>query len=272
MEFVVVGIVFALLGGFLVYLKNKEKEKIGIISATETSTVRQLEEQRRAIADEIGGGSFRERVELKGRIECESPLTADMTKQKCVYFRNVVERDYEEDYWETDKDGHRHRRTRRGSDTVSELVQSTPFHLRDATGRIRVEPDGAEIDLVQVKDSFQPASSVNMSSGRISWGGFNFQMSSSWSMGEGRRTLGYHFREYLCPLDRNVYLLGEVSDEGGELVIRRPTKEGRFFISYKSEEQILAEAGRNIAFYHWASIAMFALGAAVAILGPLLSK
>lgn len=272
MGLVIIGIILIIVGGVLVWFKKSEEEKVGVIAGTETSTAQSLKEQQKAIASEIGGGSFRERVELKGKIECDSPLTADMTKQQCVYFKNEVIREYEEEYTETDDKGNRHRRTRKGSDTVSSLEQSTPFHLVDATGKIRIEPEGAEIDLIQVKDAFQPASAVNMGGGSISWGGFRFSVGSNWSMGEGRRTLGYRFREHVFPLNRNVYLLGEVADEGSELVVRKPVKEGRFFISYKSEEEILAEAAKNIKLYYYGSMACFAIGAVMAVAGLLFGK
>lgn len=264
---IIVGVVIFLLGFLFIYLKKGEEEKLGLLAATETYTAQQLKELQKSIAEEIGAGSFRQMAEVKGRVECPSPIVSEMTRTKCVGCRSEVVREYEETYYEKDDKGNRQMRTRRGSDTMSDNRQTTPFYVVDSTGKVRIEPDGAEMDMVQVKDSYEPANSVSMSNSRITWGSFSFNVSSSWSMGEGRKTLGYRFREYIFPLDRPVFILGEATDAGEEVAIRRPVKEGRFLISTKTEEEIAAAAAGSAKLYKFLAFGAFALGALVALLG-----
>lgn len=263
----IVGVLIFALGFLFIYLRKSEMEKVGLLASTETYTAQQLKELQKSIAGEIGAGSFRQLAEVKGKVECPSPLVSEMTQAKCVSCRSEVVREYEETYYEKDDKGNRHMRTRRGSDTMSDNTRTTPFYVVDATGKIRIEPDGAEFDMVQVKDSYEPANSVNMSGTNISWGGFNFSLNSSWSMGEGRKTLGYRFREYIFPLDRNVFILGEACDSGAELMIRKPLKEGRFLISTKTEEEIAQAAMSSANLYKYLTFACFGVGVLVAVLG-----
>jgi hypothetical protein len=81
--------------------------------------------------------------------------------------------------------------------------------------------------------------------------------------GGGRRTLGYRFTERAIPAGRQLYVLGEVADEGGELRVRKPAK-GRFIVSVRSEEAIVAGAKTGLL---WTRIlaAVSAAGSLVAL-------
>jgi hypothetical protein len=62
-------------------------------------------------------------------------------------------------------------------------------------------------------------------------------------IGGGRRTLGYKYEEQIVPVGKPIYVLGEASDAGGQLAIRKPTKKGTsFIVSLKSEEELTRSA------------------------------
>jgi hypothetical protein len=65
-------------------------------------------------------GAFRRDVELKGSIQCDTPLTSEVAKLPCVYYSMYVTREYDEVYTETNPDTKQpERKTRRKSDTVA---------------------------------------------------------------------------------------------------------------------------------------------------------
>jgi hypothetical protein len=254
----------------VVYFSNKRK--LEEMYAVEASTAASLQEIWKGVADEIGAGSFEQKTEVNGVIECDQPIESELAKEHCVHYRMSVERNWEEDYEEeyTEKDeasGEMVRKTRRGtrkgSDTVSSNSRSTRFTVRDETGTIMVDPEGADIEVEQVVDRFEPKSSV--SGGQISFGGLSFSIGGFSDSGR-RRTLGYHFKEWILPLNRKVYILGTASDRSGELLIQKPREKGKFIISLKSEEELIASAKSGMTWGLYGSIACFIVGIILVIL------
>ena len=86
--------------------------------------------------------------------------------------------------------GHSSRRRER---TVSDDEHSVPFYVEDATGRMRVRPDGAEVDAEKVVDRFEDAEAGFFSS-----------------------KLGDRYVEEILAVDAPVYVLGVVG-AGGEV-------------------------------------------------------
>ena len=62
-----------------------------------------------------------------------------------------VERVYEQDEWDANGDWRIHER----SETLASNVRATPFFVEEGTGRVRVTPDGAEVDAQRVYDQFE---------------------------------------------------------------------------------------------------------------------
>ncbi len=253
----------------VIYFSNKRK--LDEMYAVDVSTTAALRDIWQGVADEIGAGSFEQKTEINGVIECEQPIESELAKERCVHYRMSVEREWEEDYEEeyTEKDpssGRMVRKTRRGtrkgSDSVASNSRSTRFYVRDETGTILVDPEGANIDIEQVLDRFEPGSSA--SRGNISFGGRSFSIGGSRDSGR-RRTLGYHFKEWVLPLNRRVYILGAASDRSGELMVQKPRENGKFFISLKSEEELVASAKSGMTWGLYGAIACFIIGAVLII-------
>jgi hypothetical protein len=123
-----------------------------------------------------------------------------MANETCAYYsskivREYLERDYDDDV---------------GSDRRSEVVaqneQFAPYTVEDATGRVPVNGEGAEVDARQVVDRFERNTGGNGPS--ISLGGATI------NLGGGERTLGYRYAENILTVDAQVYMLGTVQEDG----------------------------------------------------------
>jgi hypothetical protein len=240
MIFIPVGL--AAIAVLFFFLGRGQGKKALDMLATETSTSADLEQLAADIAKEIGSGSLNQTAEVKGLVECPSPLKAEMSGTDCVWYRSTVTREYEESYTEKDSNGNTRTATRRGSETVSSNERRLPFLVRDSTGTIDVDPEGATMDGERVLSKFEQGDR----GANIRIGSFSMNIGA---IGSGRRTLGYKLEEWAIPTGQNIYVLGEARDDGGRLRIGKPgSKGGRFLISLKSEEQLVkaAQSGSRI--------------------------
>lgn len=234
MLFIPVGLVAVSV--ILFFIGRSQGNKALDIQSTETSTAAGLATEASEVAREIGPGSFTKVAELKGTVECSSPLIAEMSGTSCVWYRSTVTREYEEPYTDRDSDGKSRSGTRRGSENVSTNERRTPFTVRDESGAVEVEPDGAPVEGVKVLSRFEQGDRGST----ISVGGFKLSLGA---MGGGRRTIGYKLEELALPVGARVYVLGEARDDGGRLRVAKPAaKGGRFMITVKSEEQLVKSA------------------------------
>jgi hypothetical protein len=257
-----VGIVLLIVAVGLLLWRRSRQARLGAILGTETSTVKEVTELGAYVREGLEGHTGFNRVcELKGAISCDTPLTSEVAKQACVYYAMTVTRDYEESYVETDNQGNQHQRTKRSSNTVASNSQRTAFWLEDETGRIPVDPQGAEIDAEQVVDRYEPADQLQIG---LSIGGLQLGIGG---LG-GTRTLGYHYRESVLPPGRQAFVLGEASDSSGTLTVQKPREKGaKFIISLKSEEQLVQSAQRTVNWLLYGAVASGVLGVAALVLG-----
>ena len=218
------------------FLSRGQGKKALDMQAIETSSSADLVQLAADIAREIGPGSMNQTAEVKGVVECPDPLKAEMSGTDCIWYRSTVTREYEESYTEKDSNGNTRNGTRRGSETVSTNERRLPFLVRDSTGTIEVDPEGATMDGERVLSKFEQGERGTS----IRLGSFSMNIGA---IGSGRRTLGYKLEEWAVPTGRNVYVLGEAKDDGGRLRVGKPgTKGGHFLISLKSEEQLVKAA------------------------------
>jgi hypothetical protein len=95
-------------------------------------------------------------VELQGTADTRRPLTSFLAEQPTVWFDWTVEEHWSRLVTETytDDQGRRQTRTRTesGWTTVGHGGGTRPFYLRDDTGVIRVDPDGAKVEPLTLFD------------------------------------------------------------------------------------------------------------------------
>ena len=261
------GLLLLVIGGILFFLQKGQQAKADQILSVETSTCAALEQACQDVSHEIGPGSFQMEAEVKGTIEPAYDLRSEIRGEACVYYRTQVQREYEEDDWETDAEGDRKRVTRRGSEVVAETERQEKFWVQDATGRVWVNPEGARLEPLEVVDEFQPEES-RTDGASLRLGNFSLSLGGT---SERRRTLGFRYQEWIVPVHRQVYILGQASDASGQLCLERPTETGNpFLISFKTEEQLVGAARSAAQWMKIAGVIMLAGGGILFVLGLIL--
>lgn len=249
------GIIFILISLALAMVYVSNRKKLALMANTETSTVEFLETLSKSMSDGVGDGSLRYFTEVRGKIRCEDPLVSELAETDCVYYSMKVEREYEETYFEEDSEGRREEKTRSARNTVAQNTRSVPFMLEDATGKIKIITEDAEIIAEEVYSRFEPSENMDSDFSRNVWikADDHYDHESP-----DRRTIGYHYVEEALETGREVYIIGEASDKDGTLCMVSPTeKNKRFIISSKGEEALMEE-GRSAMV--WSMVGSLACG------------
>lgn len=232
----IIGILFLMISAVLFFTRRNQQQKLFSIKRARAVTAAELAETAGAVADEIGGGNWRDYVKLWGQITTDEPLLSEHRQKPCVHFVSTVTREYEE----KNEEGELERKT----EQVSHNRQFTQFWLKDDTGSILVNPDGAAIDTVEVMDEFHDERS--------------------------RSTLGYRYRESVLPVGQSVLVVGAVSDGTGQLVLGKPLQpDHKYLISLKDEEMLSTTTSRNAQNTQMAMFVCLGLGAVLLIWGLL---
>jgi hypothetical protein len=106
---------------FLLWSWRISRDDMSLMRATETTPAADIAT--------LPPGSL---VEVKGRLRCAAPLTADLSKSPCAHFVASVERDYEKlEYDASRKASYRVRRTA----CVHTNTMSASFEIEDDGGR-----------------------------------------------------------------------------------------------------------------------------------------
>jgi hypothetical protein len=250
----------ALFGGSFGLWALSRRQSIKAMAAGQTPEypVSQLVEEAAAVAAQLGAGAFRQPVKVHGTIECDSPLSAELTQTPCVAYNFSVTREYEEVSWSADDKGNQTSNRQRKSEVVSSNTRSVPFWLQTPAGRIRVIPDKAKLDLVPSHSSFELAHSQR-------FGRFHLELPR-----QGDETLGYRYEESCLAVDREVSVFAEATDVGGSLELRRPESNQALFVISPRSFQELAQGVRTSAYVLFgSSIGVAVLAAVVLLLGVL---
>jgi hypothetical protein len=230
-------IIFLVAGGALLYFRGKTKQKAALMGQTETSD-----------AADVSGLAPGTRVEVKGTLRCEEPLTSEMAGERCAYYSSKVVREYLERDYDDDNDV--------GSDRRSEIVaqneQFAPFMVEDPTGSVSVNAEGAEVDARQVMNRFERNTGSEGPS--ITLGGATI------NLGGGERTLGYRYTESILPVDVPVYVLGTVQEGGGIGGPISSDQRQRFVVSHRSEEALGQSLGKTALWLGVGGIAALVVG------------
>lgn len=258
--FFIIGAVFLIAAIVLFFIQKNQKSRAYNIRVARSATASELKQMAQSIAQEIGGGNWREYVKVSGTIECDRPLTSELKQETCVYYYMSVAREYEETVTKTDSEGKSYQETERRSETISSNKQSVPFELVDSTGNVTVDPEGASVEGVKVLDEFRQEQATG---GILSFGRFSLAIGSG-----GQRTLGYRYTETILPLKRRVFILGMANDSTGELAIRKPIDaDKKFIISLKTEEELLKAADRGAKILFYIMLGCLAVGLLLILIG-----
>jgi len=260
MGFIILGGIILVVGIVLFFVQRDQNQRAYCVRVARAATVAELQRMAKDIAQEIGGGSWREYVKVSGEVVCDRPLTAPLSQQPCVHYKMQVEREYEETVTRKDEDGNTVRETRKGSETMSSNTQSAPFRLKDDTGELEVDLNGAEIETEKVLDEFRPEQG-----GRISFGGFSMSVGNPMA---GRHTLGYHYRESILPLHRRATIVATVADLGDRLRLQQPTEtDKKFLVAMRTAEDVTRAAAKQAKVLRYFFIGCMGLGSLFILIG-----
>lgn len=239
---------------------RRQEERGRAVSLAVQVPLSQLAEDAASVAQELGGGSYRQEVKIRGKVVCDTPLTAELSHIPCVSYRFSVTREYEEVLWEKDSEGNTVQRTHRKSEIVASQEASVPFWLDDGTGRILVHPDQAKIDRIQSHSSFQPAAQL-----KTGFGVGSFVLNLGIHPGG---TIGYRYEEHCLPLDQEVTVVAEAGDEGGQLALRRPeAKDAPFLVTTKTFAELARGNKTLVAVLKGVSYGLTAVAVLIFLLG-----
>jgi hypothetical protein len=235
---IVLGVVLLVGGVALLVWAAQQASRAGEMASAETVTAARLTELCQEARAKDHGRAFRQRVELKGVLNADEPLTARQSGKVCGAYVSTVKCRYEEISQRRNERGITERHTSLEEEVVSEHREEARCHVVDGTGRIEVDLAGAEMDMTVVVDEFKRdeqsvATSLASTAGDLITGDHH-----------RRKRLGYQHSESILPLGRAVYVLGEACDEGGRLRVCKGGP-GRFLVSLKSEEDLTDQARSN---------------------------
>jgi hypothetical protein len=212
MTWILAGALLVFLGGGCVYLGKQRNALKAHIEAIETTPAAQVQP----------GGP----VELSGVAECAHPLQPPYGGSPCVYYS------YKKERWERKSAGLSFDANDRDRDeyewkTIESDTKKTVFALRDSSGTISVNPEGAEIEAPVIfsgdVDASPPAGQ-----------GILGQIGSALSaLSQQRVRVETRGLAVGIPL----YVLGNASrNAAGQVQVG--SGESKFLISYKSESEV----------------------------------
>ena len=202
--------VAALIGLGLLWWRSRVGREIALMASLETSGASSVAA--------IAPGTL---VEVKGTLRVRAPLKAEFSGQPVAYHKSEITR--EETYYERDSNGRDQRKTR--TTTVYTNMKYGQCLVEDASGKVGIDFDGADVEAVQVVN--EPTAPPGGGGGVI--GGVLSALSNTNS--------SYRRKESILAPDIAVYVLGEVLPGG---LIGKPlsgSKNKTFVISHKSEEE-----------------------------------
>ena len=232
----IAGALLLVVAAVALFIARSSREAARAAAATETLGCGDLAALSDGVAGEIGGGGFRQRWEVVGTTAPgpAGAVRAPESELDVVWARTKVTHKY----WvmeEGEIDGRRTRQRREREEVVSEIDSQAPFAVDDGSGAVLVHPDGADVDRPEhVVDRFEPAATgAQRSEGMLA---------SFLRAGAESGTLGFRHEEWVLRPGARVYVQGEVADHTGAVAFARPQDGGRFVISTRSEEEIVAGA------------------------------
>jgi hypothetical protein len=223
------GGVLVLLAVFSAFAAFRGEDRVRAIQDTQSYTALEIQQIYRH-----AGGGFGQPCEITGVAECDWSMAGPLSGQPCIAYSHTIT-------WEEWKQTVHYERNALGGqklDTDDHYVgggtdvddRHVPtFWVRDATGRILIDPQNAELDLLEIDERYEDVSS---------------------SFGGTRRATR---KEKALPVGHQVYVLGYLGERQGEPTLtRHPSNpQNKFLISYRSEQDFARANSRNASLYYF---------------------
>ena len=242
------GILFLAIAIGCFFAARGQSRQLRAMSVADTFTSQMLQELYNRVVPTLGGEALAQVCEVAGTIEADAALSAPLSGKACVAYTRTVTREYEEDVASTDSSGKTTTTVARRSETVENNQQRVRFFVRDATGRVLIDPEQANLDMIETTNRFDPAEP---------------------KPAERTRTLGYRYQEQALPFGTQVYVLGSVVDSGGQPMIARSPRDRkqRFMVSRRSERELTTAATGAARWLYYTAGGTGAVGLVLLVLG-----
>jgi hypothetical protein len=195
---------------------TRGEDRLLAIMDTPTSSARDI------LAMHHKNGAYGQACEVVGVIECDASLSGPLSEKACVAYSHTLT-------WEEwgrpgmfDKRAGTNDLVYRSGGTEFDDRRAPTFWVRDASGRVLVDPINAELDLQPIDSRYEVVTS---------------------SFGDSERRTRHE--EKALPLGQQVYVLGYLGEHQGQPIIQRhpTTPAKKFLISYR-DEQALTRSNR----------------------------
>ena len=191
-------------------------------------------------------GVFLGMSELKGAAESDSPLKSYLAGVKCVYYKWKIEEHWSR--WTTDSKGRVHKES--GWTNVANGTEFEPFYLKDESGLIQVNPEGASVTCKEtLEETCTESDPLYFGKGPAE------EILNS----DHRR----RFHESALPLHVQLYVMGQARERQDVVAaeIAKDKSAPMFLISTKTEKQISRSFG--IFFWLWLVLGLLVAGGGV---------
>ncbi|MEO7911659.1 MAG: GIDE domain-containing protein [Roseiflexaceae bacterium] len=242
------GIILLLVAVGCWFAARSQAGRLRAFNAADTFTAQMLTDLYNRVVPTLGGEALAQPCEVAGTIEADTLLAGPLSNSACVAYTYTVTREYEEDVTTTDEHGKTKTETAQRSETASNDERRTRFYVRDATGRVLIDPTDAEIDLVDSGTRFDPTQGTTLTR---------------------TRTLGHRHQEQSLAVGTQVYILGCVVDGQNQPMIARSPKDHKqkFIISRRSERELAGAAASAARYWYYGASGAGALGIVLLVIG-----
>lgn len=252
-----IGLALLVAAGVGFFFMRRTRGELHAMIGAETLPIGQLETLRGA-SDEVGArGGFRKQCEVVGGAfpRPEGLLVSHLSGTECVWHRHEVVRHYRHVHYNTN--GRRQESKRR--EGVAGHTSTEGYALRDGQGvLIGVDPNGTAPDRPeQVVSRFEPYQPQGPNL-------FGVQLPKLF---DTNNTIGYEYKEWVIRPGQQLYVLGEVHDKIGPLVIGKPEAAGHFIISTRGEDELRKQRGTQHKLLSIGVLVAAPLGLVVTIVG-----
>ena len=254
------GVVLAIIGLVMWALMKKKQAKLNVMDNYENTSAKEIIQNHQFFEEEYGKGSFSNFVEIRGSVHCEKPLKSEFAKEEVVYYKSVVTREIERRIQKRDSNGNTRWENVRSTEKVSENERKANFFVKDTTGEVHVDTEGAELHTRKIFSEYEQGS--NPSNTFFNFAGFSF------GTGSGSTVLGYKYEEFAIPVNSHLYVLGEANDRAGKLRISKSQdSKQHFIVSTKTEDELKSSLKSNINIFKWSAYALWGVGVGLTIFG-----
>jgi len=262
-------------------MRGRQRGRLQTIQAIRSVTIEELQGLQQGVAKEIGAGAYAETVKLQADLVCEQPLSAPFSQEPCIAYQSRVVEVFEERVTSTDSQGKSTTSWQRNERSISSEERRCGFSVQQGNHRLDVDPQGAEIDLVEILNRLDPGQllperpSAGLSGGSaaaaLQLGSAALAANLNRAGSPSFRLIGYRQEESIFPASGSVFVVAEVSDSGGSLRLRQPQEGGLFLIRHGGEERLLKRLQTSIQLWTIGLVGLGVIAVASliwALLGP----